>query len=152
MKKSLLGLAIVALSLGLVTTTVFADEDDHIPANAVSLATVVKNLQAAGYKTIHEVKFDDGIYKAEVISMQGKEIKLHIDPETGKVPLLTNSAPSISMLDAIQNAQKAGCAQIHEAEFEHEHYKVECHNANGEKLKMDINPQTGVVMHTKRDD
>ncbi len=151
MKKSLLCVSIITLWFGLNATTVFAD-DDYIPFSAVPLATVVANLQAQGYKDIRKIKFDDGVYKAEVINDQGQKVKLRINPQTGKVNPQARMHQSISMLDAIKKVQTIGYQRIYKVEFEHGVYKIEARDKQSEKVKVTINSQSGQIIRTKRDD
>lgn len=51
----------------------------------LSEADVRAKLAAAGYTNVHDVDFEDGIWNAEADDAQGKDMKLKIDPATGKV-------------------------------------------------------------------
>lgn len=55
------------------------------PANAQPLSTLLKQVEDAGYKIIVEVEFEDGVYQVEALDAQGKEIRLQVDPMSGKV-------------------------------------------------------------------
>lgn len=46
---------------------------------------VKAKLAAAGYHKVHDVKFKDGVWKAEAEDRNGKDVDLHLDPATGKV-------------------------------------------------------------------
>lgn len=48
-------------------------------------ADVRAKLTAAGYGNIHDVEFDDGMWKAEADTTEGREVKLLLDPDTGRV-------------------------------------------------------------------
>jgi hypothetical protein len=48
-------------------------------------ADVRAKLAAAGYGNVHDVEFDDGLWTAEADDASGREVKLTLDPETGKV-------------------------------------------------------------------
>ena len=48
-------------------------------------ADVRAKLSAAGYSNIHDVEFDDGMWTAEADDANGRELKLTLDPDTGKV-------------------------------------------------------------------
>lgn len=51
----------------------------------LSDADVRAALSAQGYTHVHDVDYDDGIWKAEANDASGKAVELRIDPETGKV-------------------------------------------------------------------
>lgn len=42
-------------------------------------------LASAGYTHVHDVEFDDGLWQAKAENGAGKDVKLQIDPDTGKV-------------------------------------------------------------------
>lgn len=48
-------------------------------------ADVRAKLAAAGYANIHDVEFDDGMWTAEADDANGREMKLTLDPDTGRV-------------------------------------------------------------------
>ena len=51
----------------------------------LSDADVRAALAAQGYTNVHDVDYDDGIWKAEATDASGKAGELRIDPDTGKV-------------------------------------------------------------------
>ncbi|WP_419197872.1 PepSY domain-containing protein [Pseudomonas aeruginosa] len=55
------------------------------PANAKPLSEIIKGVEEAGHKTIVELEFEDGVYEIEALDAQGKEVKLKVDPVSGKV-------------------------------------------------------------------
>lgn len=59
--------------------------DERPPANAKPLSEIIKGVEAAGHKTIVELEFEDGVYEIEALDAQGKEVKLKVDPASGKV-------------------------------------------------------------------
>jgi uncharacterized membrane protein YkoI len=48
-------------------------------------ADVEAKLTAAGYANVHDIEFDDGVWKAEAEDAQGKDVELRLDPNTGEV-------------------------------------------------------------------
>lgn len=48
-------------------------------------ADIRASLAAAGYTNVHDVKFDDGVWKADANAPQGGEVDLKMDPATGEV-------------------------------------------------------------------
>jgi uncharacterized membrane protein YkoI len=48
-------------------------------------ADVRARLSAAGYGNVHDVDFDDGVWTADAEDTNGKDVKLTLDPKTGKV-------------------------------------------------------------------
>jgi len=71
----------VDLSIDPKTGEVYPDE----PVATLGKADVEARLTAAGYANVHDVEFDDGVWKAEAEDAQGKDVELRLDPNTGKV-------------------------------------------------------------------
>ena len=42
-------------------------------------------LSAAGYSGVHDVKLDDGLWKAKGTTAAGEKVKVRLDPTTGEV-------------------------------------------------------------------
>ncbi|WVA00241.1 PepSY domain-containing protein [Pseudomonas aeruginosa] len=49
------------------------------------MSEIIKGVEEAGHKTIVELEFEDGVYEIEALDAQGKEVKLKVDPVSGKV-------------------------------------------------------------------
>ncbi len=126
---------------------------DDLPNATIQISAVIQNLQAKGYKNIHEVKFDDGIYKAEASNADGKEIKLHINPQTNEITKikiehkikLKPNLGKLSMLDIIKKVEKAGYHHVYKIEFKGKKYEIKALNKNGKKTKLRVNANTGEI-------
>src|SRR5690606_13498514 len=70
----------VDLSINPVTGEIYPDEQ---VAN-LGEADIKAKLAAAGYANVHDIEFDDGVWKAEAEDAQGKDVELRLDPGTGK--------------------------------------------------------------------
>ena len=46
---------------------------------------VKAKLTAEGYSKVHDVDFDDGMWKAEAERADGNDVEIHLDPKDGKV-------------------------------------------------------------------
>ena len=46
---------------------------------------VKAKLSAAGYSKVHDVDFDDGVWKAEAERADGNDVEIHLDPKDGHV-------------------------------------------------------------------
>jgi hypothetical protein len=51
----------------------------------LSEADVRAALSTQGYTDVHDVDFDDGVWKAKADNAAGKKMKLRLDPQTGKI-------------------------------------------------------------------
>jgi len=59
-------------------------------ASRMSEDDVRAALSAAGYSNVHDVGFDDGLWKAKAQNSAGKEVKVQVDPDDGKVVAAEN--------------------------------------------------------------
>jgi hypothetical protein len=46
---------------------------------------VKAKLSAAGYSKVHDVDFDDGMWKAEAERADGNDVEIHLDPKDGHI-------------------------------------------------------------------
>jgi len=56
-------------------------------ATSLSPAEVVRKIEAAGYRDVRDVEYDNGHWEAEAIDKNGRRVDLRIDPSTGAVVL-----------------------------------------------------------------
>ena len=47
-------------------------------------------LAAAGYTDVHDVDFDDGVWKAEANNALGNDVEIHLDPTDGRIVHVKN--------------------------------------------------------------
>jgi hypothetical protein len=63
-------------------------EQAHVPrAVALSPADVVRQIEAAGYKDVRDLEYDDGRWEADATSADGAAVDVELDPATGAVVL-----------------------------------------------------------------
>ncbi len=55
------------------------------PVPALGEADIRAQLSAAGYSGVHDVKLDDGLWKAKGTPAAGEKVKVRLDPTTGEV-------------------------------------------------------------------
>ncbi len=53
--------------------------------SALSEDDVKAKLTAAGYSKVHDVDFDDGVWKAEAEREGGNDVEIHLDPKDGRI-------------------------------------------------------------------
>lgn len=63
------------------TGTVYPDT----AVSQLSEADVRAKLSTAGYSNVHDVKFDDGMWKTDGKSPNGRNVEVRLDPTTGDV-------------------------------------------------------------------
>ena len=71
----------VDVRLDAKTGQVYADE---LVSN-LGRSDIKAKLAAAGYTNVHDVDYDDGVWKAEADDPAGKDVELRLDPATGEI-------------------------------------------------------------------
>lgn len=71
----------VEVRLDAKTGQVYADE---LVSN-LGRSDIKAKLAAAGYTNVHDVDYDDGVWKAEADDPAGKDVELRLDPATGEI-------------------------------------------------------------------
>lgn len=71
----------IELRIDAKTGDVYPDEQ----IAQLSEADVQAKLSAAGYTDIHDVDYDDGVWKAEADDPAGKDVEVQLDPKTGAI-------------------------------------------------------------------
>ncbi len=71
----------VGVSLDPRTGQVFPDEQ----VSNLSKADVDAKLAAAGYTNVHDVEYEDGLWKAEADDPAGRDVEVRLDPRTGQI-------------------------------------------------------------------
>jgi len=71
----------VQLRIDPATGKTYPDEE----VSTLSKADVRASLSTQGYTDIHDVDFDDGVWKAKADNAAGNKVELRVDPASGKV-------------------------------------------------------------------
>ena len=81
--------SILALAMGAALTLGIAQAQTQTPppANAPQLTVrdIYDRVEAAGYRNIREIEWDDGRYEAKATNAQGERVKLKVNASTGAV-------------------------------------------------------------------
>ena len=62
------------------------------------------------------------------------------------------ASPHLTIRDIYDRMEAAGYRDIREIEYSHGRYEVEAHNAQGQRVKLHVNAQTGAVERTRTRD
>jgi hypothetical protein len=129
-----------------------------ILGTAVSIATaaetmqplpvvdVLQRLDQAGYHQIRDIEYKNGTYKVEAYGTQGQKIKFNIDARSMTIPSFENNGrPYLTMLQIARKLQGAGYSHIDQIEFDDNYYEIRTYDANGSRVKLDVNSITGEI-------
>ena len=132
-------LALGTLSLG-VSGLVMAQQ-------AMTEPQVHSKLTEQGYTKVHDVKFKDGMWRAEAKSADGKHVDLRIDAKTGEV-YPDEQVSRLSEKDVRASLETQGYTHVHDVDFDDGIWKAKAENQNGVDVKLKIDAGTGKVIAT----
>ena len=113
-------------------------------------AQVQVAIEAEGYTRVRDVEFDDGIWKADADSADGRDVDLEFDAATGTVYPDT-AVSSLSEADIRARLDAAGYTRVRDVEFDDGVWKAEADNAAGQEMELRLDPADGRVIAEKRD-
>ncbi len=132
-----LALGIGALSLGACQSA--------IAQQAMTEAQVRARLAAQGYTDVHDLKFKDGMWKAEADSADGNDLDVRIDASTGEIYPDT-AVSNLSRHDVEAALSTQGYTDVHDVDFDEGIWKAKADNPAGKKVKLRIDAHTGKVI------
>lgn len=118
--------------------------------DAMTEAKVRATLESQGYSEVHDVAFEDGIWKADARSADGSDVDLSIDPKTGTVHP-DKSVAKLTEDDVRASLSAAGYAKVHDVKFDDGIWNAEADDPNGKAVELKIDPANGEVMGAKTD-
>lgn len=136
------------LTAGLTSAALFVAplamaEETTLPEDTVQMSKLIKNLQDAGYNVILKVEFDDGQYRANVIDLQGKPMRLEIAPTTGEITKPKQETTSFTILEAAKKVEDAGYNKIYKISTQKDKVEIKAFGKDNKKVTFDINTKTG---------
>lgn len=137
----LLGLALAAA----LSSTAYGNE-----GTALTEAQVKATLEAQGYSRINDLKFKDGVWKADARSADGNRVDVRLDPRTGQV-FPDEQVANLSEADVKAKLSAQGYTDIHDVSFRNGIWNAKGKNASGVVLEMRIDPSSGDVIGQDED-
>lgn len=126
-----------------VATPSFAASTVPPSADAArSLAT----LEAAGYRHIEDLEFEDGLWQAEATRADGRRVDVVLTPEGGNVldPLqVTRAVPIESVLATVTGS---GYTDVRDIERDGVLYEVDAHDRQGRAVSVQVSAQDGRIL------
>lgn len=138
-------LAALTLALACVTATgaVLAQE-------ALTEAQIRAQLTEQGYTKVNDVKFSDGVWKADARSADGNRMEVRVDPKTGKVYPNTGVA-NMTEPDVRAALATQGYTNVHDVDFEDGIWNAEADDPAGKDVEIKIDPANGKVIGKEKD-
>lgn len=107
-------------------------------------------LTEQGYTRINDVKFRDGVWKADARSANGNRIDVRIDPRTGVV-YPDEQVANMSEKDVRAALAVAGYTNVHDVDYEDGVWNAEADDPAGKDVELKIDPDTGKVIGKEKD-
>ena len=143
-RESLLGLMLSGASLlACAAGTAMAQE-------ALTEPQVRAKLEAQGYTKINDVKFADGVWKADARSANGDRVDLRVDAKSGEV-YPDEQVANLSEADVRAQLAAAGYTNIHDVDYEDGIWNAEGDDPEGKDVELKIDPKTGKVIGKEKD-
>lgn len=113
-------------------------------------AQVRAQLEAQGYTKVNDVKFEDGVWKADARSADGNRVDVRVDAATGEV-FPDEMVANLTEADVRAKLAAAGYINVHDVDYEDGIWNAEADDAEGKDVELKIDPKTGKVMGKEKD-
>lgn len=141
-RESLLGLLLGATVLGGIATATAQD--------ALTESQVRARIESQGYTSVNDVKFEDGVWKADARSADGNRVDLRLDAKTGEI-FPDEQVANLSEADVRAQLAAAGYTNIHDVDYEDGIWNAEADDPEGKDVELKIDPKTGRVIGKEKD-
>lgn len=138
------------LLLGLALATALSATAYAGDGTALTEAQVKATLEAQGYSRINDLKFKDGVWKADARSADGNRVDVRLDPRTGQV-FPDEQVANLTEADIKARLSAQGYTDIHDVRFRNGIWNAKADNANGVEMALRLDPATGDVIGADKD-
>ena len=135
----------LALSMGALS---LAACQSALAQQAMTEPQVRAQLEAKGYTDVHDLKFKDGMWKAEADSADGNDLDVRVDASTGKIYPDAKVA-TLSKHDVEAALETQGYTDVHDVDFDEGVWKAKADNPAGKGVELRIDPDSGKVIGTE---
>lgn len=118
--------------------------------DALTEAQVRATLTEQGYTNVNDVKFRDGVWKADARSAEGNRVDVRLDPKTGRV-YPDEQVANLSEADVRARLAAAGYTNVHDVDYEDGIWNAEADDPAGRDVELKIDPKTGRVIGADKD-
>ena len=140
MKRKTISLLILACATGVA----FAQQA------ALTEPQVRAKLEAQGYTKINDVKFEDGVWKADAKSADGNHVDVRLDAKTGAV-YPDEQVANLNQASVTAKLTAAGYTNVHDVDYEDGVWNAEADDPAGKDVEVKIDAKTGAVIGKEKD-
>ncbi|HEY1141689.1 MAG TPA: PepSY domain-containing protein [Lysobacter sp.] len=113
-------------------------------------AQVRAKLESQGYTKVNDLKFEDGVWKADARSADGNRVDVRIDAASGEV-FPDEQVANLSEADVRAKLAAAGYTNVHDVDYEDGIWNAEADDPEGKDVELKIDPKTGKVIGKEKD-
>ena len=121
-----------------------------VAQEALTEPQVRAKLEAQGYTKVNDLKFEDGVWKADARSANGNRVDVRMDATTGRV-FPDEQVAKLSEADVRAQLAAAGYTNVHDVDYEDGIWNAEADDPAGKDVELKIDPATGKVMGKEKD-
>jgi membrane protein implicated in regulation of membrane protease activity len=136
-----------SLVLGLVLTGL---SGVALAQAGLTQAQVRAKLETQGYTKVNDLKFEDGVWKADARSADGNRVDVRIDAATGEV-FPDEQVANLGEADVRAKLAAAGYTNVHDVDYEDGIWNAEADDPAGKDVEVKIDPKTGAVIGKEKD-
>ena len=118
--------------------------------DAMTSTQVRAKLEAQGYTSVNDVKFEDGMWKADARSANGNRVDVRLDATTGEV-YPDEQVANLSEADVRARLAAAGFTNVHDVDYEDGIWNAEAEDPTGKDVELKIDPKSGKVIGKEKD-
>jgi uncharacterized membrane protein YkoI len=138
----------VAGTVGVVSAQQPTEQTAQRPA--MTEAQIRASLEASGYTSVNDVKFEDGVWKADARSADGNRVDVRVDATTGVIRP-DEQVATMSEADVRAALAAQGYTNVHDVDYEDGIWNAEADDPAGKDVELKIDPDTGKVMGQEKD-
>lgn len=137
----------LATGLGLVLACMAVTA---VAQDALTQSQVRAKLEAGGYTKVNDLKFEDGVWKADARSANGNRVDVRIDAQSGAI-YPDEQVANLSEADVQAKLAAAGYTNVHDVDYEDGVWNAEADDPEGKDVELKIDPVSGKVIGTEND-
>ena len=118
--------------------------------DAKTEAQVRAQLEAQGYTKVNDLKFEDGVWKADARSADGNRVDVRVNARTGEV-YPDEQVANLTEADVRAKLAAAGYTNVHDVDYEDGIWNAEADDPAGKDVELKIDPKTGQVIGKEKE-